>query len=108
MNKIGRHLAVGIAALTLSCGAVSAQDVTIDYMTFSAAPNYIADLEATIAAFEAIHPDIHIAYQTASWDSYFTKLQTMVASHTAPDAFELNYENFVTYASRGALPISIR
>ena len=72
-------------------------------MTFSAAPNYIADLEATIAAFEAIHPDIHVAYQTASWDSYFTKLQTMVASHTAPDAFELNYENFVTYASRGAL-----
>ncbi len=103
MQKLARRLATGMAALALLSGGAYAEDVTIDYMTFSAAPNYISDLEATIAAFEQSHPGIHVKYQTASWDAYFTKLQTMVASHKAPDAFELNYENFVTYASRGAL-----
>lgn len=79
------------------------EPVTIKYMTFSAAPNHIEDLEAMIAAFEEANPMIKVEYETASWDDYFTKLQTQVASKTAADVFELNYENFVTYASKGAL-----
>jgi len=80
-----------------------AEDVTIKYMTFSAAPNYLKELDATIAAFEAEHPGIKVTYETAAWDAYFTKLQTLVAAKQAPDAFELNFENFVTYAEKGAL-----
>lgn len=79
------------------------EPVTIKYMTFSAAPDHIEDLEKMIAAFEKENPNIKVTYETASWDDYFTKLQTMVASKTAPDTFELNYENFVTYASKNAL-----
>jgi multiple sugar transport system substrate-binding protein len=37
--------------------------------------------------------------QTASYNDYWTKLQTMIAGGKPPDIFELNYENFVTYAS---------
>jgi multiple sugar transport system substrate-binding protein len=96
-----------MAALLLTTAAATpalAQDrVTIDYMTFSAAPNYIEELEATIAAFEAEHPDIDVEYETLAFGDYFTKLQTVVAAGRAPDAFELNYENFVTYAEKGAL-----
>lgn len=95
------------AAALLLLGALAtpacAEDVTISYMTFSASPNYIEELEATIAAFEASHPGIRVKYETAGWDAYFTKLQTVVAANKAPDAFELNYENFVTYAGKGAL-----
>lgn len=80
-----------------------AEDVTLKYMTFSAAPNYLKELDATIAAFEAEHPGIKVEYETAAWDAYFTKLQTVVAARQAPDAFELNFENFVTYAEKGAL-----
>lgn len=80
-----------------------AEDVTLKYMTFSAAPNYLKELAATIAAFEAEHPGIKVEYETAAWDAYFTKLQTVVAAKQAPDAFELNFENFVTYAGKGAL-----
>jgi multiple sugar transport system substrate-binding protein len=96
-----------IAALLLTSitagPALSQDQVTINYMTFSAAPNYIDELEATIAAFEAEHPSINVEYETLAFGDYFTKLQTVVAAGQAPDAFELNYENFVTYAERGAL-----
>lgn len=94
--------AIALASASFAAPAIS-QEVTINYMTFSAAPNYIAELEATIAAFEAANPDINVEYETAGWEAYFTKLQTLVASGKAPDTFELNYENFVTYAEGGAL-----
>lgn len=81
----------------------AAEPVTVKYMTFSAAPDHIADLEAMIAAFEKENPGIKVDYETVGWDDYFTKLQTQVASKTESDTFELNYENFVTYASKNAL-----
>jgi multiple sugar transport system substrate-binding protein len=98
-------LRTSLAALVFAAaaGPALAEDVTINYITFSAAPNYIEELEATITAFESENPGVHVKYETAGWDAYFTKLQTMVAASKAPDAFELNYENFVTYAEKGAL-----
>src|SRR5690349_19361105 len=101
-----RKLKLSLAALLVAAGTAGpalADPVTITYTTFSAAPNYISQLEATIAAFEAAHPDIKVNYETQAFDAYFTKLQTSVAAGTAPDAFELNYENFVSYADKGAL-----
>lgn len=101
-----RKLTLSLAALLVAAGLAGpalADPVTITYTTFSAAPNYISQLEATIAAFEAAHPDIKVNYETQAFDAYFTKLQTTVAAGQAPDAFELNYENFVSYASKGAL-----
>ena len=83
--------------------AESGEEVTINYFTFSAAPDHIEDLDAIIAAFEEENPNITIETQTASFDDYFTSLQTQVAGGSAPDTFELNYENFVTYARSGAL-----
>lgn len=81
----------------------AAEPVTIRYMTFSAAPDHLEDLEAMIAAFEKENPDIKVEYEAVGWDDYFTKLQTQVANKTEADTFELNYENFVTYASKNAL-----
>jgi len=83
--------------------ASSSAPVTLTYFTFSAAPDHLADLDAIVTAFEAQHPNITIDVQTADYNDYFTKLQTAVAGGTAPDTFELNYENFVSYASAGSL-----
>jgi len=77
--------------------------VKLTYFTFSAAPDHLKDLDAIIKAFNKEHPNITIDVQTAAYADYFTKLQTSVAGGTAPDTFELNYENFVTYASAGSL-----
>ena len=79
------------------------EPVTLRYFTFSAAPDHLEDLDQMIAIFEEAHPDIKIEVETASWDDYFTKLQTLIAGGIAPDIFELNYENFVSYASKGVL-----
>jgi len=81
----------------------SAEAVKLTYFTFSAAPDHLKDLDAIIKAFEAANTNITIEVQTAAFADYFTKLQTAVAGGTAPDTFEMNYENFVTYASAGSL-----
>lgn len=79
------------------------EPVTITYFTFSAAPDHLDDLDAIIAAFNQDYPHVTVDVETASYDQYFTKLQTQVIGGDAPDTFELNYENFVGYASAGAL-----
>ena len=79
------------------------EPVTITYFTFSAAPDHLEDLDQMIQIFEASHPNIKVKVETASWDDYFTKLQTLIAGGAAPDVFELNYENFVSYAAKGVL-----
>jgi multiple sugar transport system substrate-binding protein len=56
-----------------------------------------------IAAFEAENPNINVEVETAAWDDYFTLLQTKIAGGDAPDVFELNYENFVSFASKDTL-----
>jgi multiple sugar transport system substrate-binding protein len=56
-----------------------------------------------IAAFTEANPGIAVKVETAPFDQYFTKLQTLIAGGTPPDVFELNYENFVSYASKGVL-----
>lgn len=76
---------------------------TVTYMNFSANGGHENDLQAVADAFHEENPDITVKIETVPFDSYFTKLQTAVAGDTAGDAFELNYENFVTYAANGSL-----
>src|SRR6476660_4650477 len=75
----------------------------ITYFTFSAAPDHLKDLDAIKTAFEAENPGITVDVRTAAYADYFTALQTQIAGGNAPDTFELNYENFYTYARNGAL-----
>lgn len=91
------------APAATTAAATGGAPVTITYFTFSAAPDHLKDLEAMIKAFNAVNPNITVKVETAPYDTYFTKLQTLVASNTAPDVYELNYENFVSYASKGVL-----
>lgn len=79
------------------------EEVTLSYFTFSAAPDHLEDLDRIVSAFEDENPGVTIDVQTAAYDDYFTQLQTRVAGGDAPDTFELNYENFVTYAEAGTL-----
>lgn len=111
----GRSAAPVLLAATLLLGACaqgsatrtdtgsSGGPVTVRYMNFSANGGHEKDLDAIKAAFEKANPSIKVQIETTPYDDYFTKLQTAVAGGTAADAFELNYENFVTYASNGSL-----
>ena len=90
-----------LAALVLVAGLAFAQ--TVDYFSFTTDQAHVDELEGLIEVFEAQNPGITIAYTTAPFDGYFTRLQTDFAAGSPPDVFELNFENFVTFASRGAL-----
>jgi multiple sugar transport system substrate-binding protein len=102
----------GVLALALSaCSQGSATDpgesadgkTVVRYMNFSANDGHEKDLDSIVAAFEKENSDIDVRVETLPFADYFTTLQTAVAGDTAPDAFELNYENFVTYAKNGSL-----
>lgn len=102
----GLVLALGACAqgsATKSTDEPAGGPTTIRYMNFSASGGHEKDLESIKAAFEKANPDITVQLETTPYDDYFTKLQTAVAGGTAADAFELNYENFVTYSSNGSL-----
>jgi multiple sugar transport system substrate-binding protein len=94
-----RTLAVALALLV---GIATAQ-TTVTYLSFTTGSEQLDALEALIEVFESENPDVSISYNTADFGSYFTKLQTDFAAGNPPDVFELNYENFVTFASRGTL-----
>ncbi|MEJ7651370.1 MAG: sugar ABC transporter substrate-binding protein [Nakamurella sp.] len=76
---------------------------TVSYLNFSANGGHEADIKAIADAFMKQYPNVKVSIETVPYDDYFTKLQTAVAGGTATDTFELNYENFVTYAQNGAL-----
>jgi multiple sugar transport system substrate-binding protein len=97
------HTSIAALLLVTAVSSPAFAATVVKYMAFSPAPDYIPQLEATIAAFETAHPDIDVQYETQSYNDYFTKLQTVIAAGQAPDAFELNYENFVSFANKGAL-----
>jgi len=80
------------------------QGVTvINYMTFSAVPDHEDTLKEIVKAFESQNPGIHVNLIFTPWNDYFLKLSTMYAGGNPPDAFEINYENFLEYASDGLL-----
>jgi multiple sugar transport system substrate-binding protein len=95
-------IAVALTA-SLSAGALAQEPTTIRYFTFSAAPDYLDELDQMVAGFEQANPDVKVEVENAPFDDYFTLLQTQVAGGDAPDAFELNFENFVTFANKGTL-----
>lgn len=77
--------------------------VTVKFANFSGSGDtakYLAQMEDL---FEKAHPNIKVDIETIAYGDYFTQMQTRVAAGQAPDAYELNYENFVSYASKGVL-----
>lgn len=83
--------------------AMAAKKVTITYGNFSAGKDNEATLNAMKAAFEKANPDIEVKLLNTGYSEYFRLLQTQVAGGTAPDTYELNYENFVTFAAKNVL-----
>jgi multiple sugar transport system substrate-binding protein len=108
-----RNVVVGVALTAVAISGCSKGTATKDssgsgittihYLTFSAAPDHLKDIGAIVSAFETANPKIKISVQTAPYADYFTQLQTSIAGGTAPDTFELDYQNFVTYAAGGSL-----
>jgi multiple sugar transport system substrate-binding protein len=104
-----KKLILGLIMLTLASGlwaagsGESAATGNVTYANFSAAGDNQKYLDQMLAAFEKLNPKITVKIETIGFGDYFTQLQTRVAAGSAPDAYELNYENFVTYAKKDVL-----
>jgi multiple sugar transport system substrate-binding protein len=81
----------------------SGEPTTIRYFEFSSSPDHLDEIDAMVAAFEAENPDVRVDVEHGTFDDYHTVLQTQIAGDDAPDAFELNFENFVSFATKGTL-----
>ena len=94
------------ALLLAGCASTPTESdgpVTIEFFNFTAGADHEAQLQRIVDAFEDENPNITVKVQNAPYEDYFTSLKTRIAGNTAPDTFELNYENFVSFASSGAL-----
>ena len=109
LKRITLMLAILSLVLTalVACGSTqqssNSNGITITYMTFSATPDHLKELDAIRLGFEAANPGIHVQVLPVAFDQYFTKLQVAVAGNSAADTFELDYQDFLTYASKGTL-----
>lgn len=111
LKTVGLGLTAALALTLTACGQGSATKEAaapegksvVRYMNFSSNDGHEKDLKAIVDAFQTANPNITVQVETVPYADYFTKLQTSVAGGTAADAFELNYENFVTYAKNGSL-----
>ena len=59
------------------------QQVTIRYMRWGL-PEEMNGTKKIIAAFEKSHSNIKVSLESCSWDQYWEKVQTEIASNTAP------------------------
>lgn len=94
-----------VLALVLALSVISvsfAEPVTLTYAHFSGAGDQEAALKKMIEVFETKNPDIKIDLQITGYEDYFTKLATTVGGGNAPDVFEMNMENYLSYMLRGA------
>lgn len=96
-------LAIMLTSMMPIFSAAAQDKETITYFTFSSAPDHLEDLQKMIDAFQTANPNIEVKVETAAYADYFTALQTRIAGGDAPDTYELNFENFISYASKGVL-----
>lgn len=80
------------------------EPVTLNFMQYTASGSQEETLKAMVDEFQNKNADIKVKYEVVAWADYFTKLNTAISAGSgAPDVFEVGYENFMTYASKGVL-----
>ena len=81
----------------------AATPATVKFAIFSASGDNQPHFDKMVAAFSKAFPHITLEPEVIGYGDYFTQMQTRIAGGSAPDCYELNYENFVGYAKRDVL-----
>ncbi|MEN6572292.1 MAG: sugar ABC transporter substrate-binding protein [Anaerolineaceae bacterium] len=67
------------------------------------APEELTVWQAVVDDFNKANPGITVKVDVSDWDSYWTKLNTLIAGGTPPDVFAMDAPLFLDWQSRGAL-----
>ena len=56
-----------------------------------------------VTDFHSSNPEITVKVEVSDWDSYWTKLKTLLAANTPPDIFAIDAPYYLDYKSKGTL-----
>lgn len=98
---------VMIVSLVLAaCGGPkttgSNEPVTISMMMWGD-PAELEVWNQIVSDFHQANPNITVKVEVSDWDSYWTKLKTMLSAGTPPDVFAMDAPLYLDYQSRGVL-----
>lgn len=80
----------------------SNEPVEITFMMWGA-PEELAVWQAVVDDFQKANSNITVKVDVSDWDSYWTKLNTLIAGNTPPDVFAMDAPLYLDWQSRGAL-----
>ena len=94
-----------IASLILTgCASKPAEQGPVEItFTMWGAPEEQQVWQAVVDDFHKANPNITVKVDVSDWDSYWTKLNTLIAGGTPPDVFAMDAPLFLDWQSRGAL-----
>jgi multiple sugar transport system substrate-binding protein len=95
-------LIISSILLTGCASKQSDEPVTISYMVWGA-PEELEVWQTIVDEFEAANPNIKVNVEVSDWDTYWTKLKTLLAANTPPDVFAMDAPLYLDYQSRGVL-----
>jgi multiple sugar transport system substrate-binding protein len=81
----------------------NSKKVTLKFEQFSGSGENEEFLKQMIAEYKKLYPNVDVKLQTIGFNDYFTQMMAKISAGQAPDVFELNFENFVTYAKKDVL-----
>jgi multiple sugar transport system substrate-binding protein len=89
--------------ITACASAPAAQKpAEISFMMWGA-PEELTVWQAVVDDFHKANPNITVKVDVSDWDSYWAKLNTLIAGSTPPDVFAMDAPLFLDWQSRGAL-----
>ncbi len=98
---------VMIVSLVLAaCGGAkttgSNEPVTISMMMWGD-PAELEVWNQIVSDFHQANPNITVKVEVSDWDSYWTKVKTLLSAGTPPDVFAMDAPLYLDYQSRGVL-----
>jgi len=97
-------LAVILSLLLTACGGPAAAPKKADItMMMWGDPAELEVWNKIVADFHTADPNITVKVDVSDWDSYWTKLKTLLSAGTPPDVFAMDAPLYLDYQSRGVL-----
>ncbi|MCL4529959.1 MAG: sugar ABC transporter substrate-binding protein [Chloroflexi bacterium] len=94
--------AAGNQPVASSAPAVSTAPTEISMMMWGD-PAELDVWNQIVADFHQANPNITVKVEVSDWDSYWTKLKTLLSAGTPPDVFAMDAPLYLDYQSRGVL-----
>ena len=106
MKKILFVLVIASLLLLAACGGTKPAEMQakseVTFMMWGA-PEEQTVWQAVVDDFHVANPNITVKVEVSDWDSYWTKLNTLIAGGTPPDVFAMDAPLYLDWQSRGAL-----